>query len=493
MGTFEPRDRAGAREQETALCLPPRAAPDPSARRAILLVASLASFLSAFMGSSVNIALPTIGREFQTSAVAMGWVTTAYLLAAAVGLVPFGRLADLHGRKRVFTVGFLIYTLAAAACAFAPTNTILIAFRIVQGVGAAMVFSTSAALVSSAFPREERGRALGWNVAAVYTGLSLGPFVGGILTERLGWRSLFLVNIPLGILILALVVWKIRDEWAEFRGARFDLLGAFIYGAGIVALMTGFSSLPAVSGLLLVLGGLVALLGFGAWQMRCDSPLLDLCLFRDNRTLVLSNVAALINYAATAAVGFLLSLYLQYNRGLSPESAGLVLVSQPILQAVFSPLAGRLSDRVQPRFLASIGMTMTSLGLGFLAFLGPETPLPLLAAILAWLGLSFALFSSPNTNAVMSAVDARFYGAVSGTLATMRALGQIASMGTAMLLLSLFIGNVAISEENALQYLAAARIAFALFAGFCALGIFASFARGNLRRQPIRPREQDRA
>jgi EmrB/QacA subfamily drug resistance transporter len=420
----------------------------------------------------------------------MGWVTTAYLLAAAVGLVPFGRLADLHGRKRVFTLGFLIYTLAAAACAFAPTNTILIAFRIVQGIGAAMVFSTSAALVSSAFPREERGRALGWNVAAVYAGLSLGPFLGGILTERLGWRSLFLVNIPLGILILVLIAWRIRDEWVEFRGARFDLPGVLVYGAGIVALMTGFSSLPAVYGFLLVLCGLLALLGFGAWQMRCDSPLLDLRLFRSNRTLVMSNVAALINYAATAAIGFLLSLYLQYNRGLSPESAGLILVSQPILQAAFSPLAGRLSDRVQPRVLASIGMTMTTLGLGFLAFLGPETPLPLLVAALAWLGLSFALFAAPNTNAVMSAVDARAYGAVSATLATMRALGQIASMGTAMLLLSLFIGNVAISEENAARYLASARAAFALFAGLCALGILTSLARGNLPGRPTR-REGD--
>jgi MFS family permease len=204
----------------------------------------------------------------------------------------------------------------------------------------------------------------------------------------------------------------------------------------------------------------------------------------------MSNVAALINYAATAAIGFLLSLYLQYNRGLSPESAGLILVSQPILQAAFSPLAGRLSDRVQPRVLASIGMTMTTLGLGFLAFLGPETPLPLLVAALAWLGLSFALFAAPNTNAVMSAVDARAYGAVSATLATMRALGQIASMGTAMLLLSLFIGNVAISEENAARYLASARVAFALFAGLCALGILTSLARGNLPGRPTR-REGD--
>ena len=461
----------------------------PPPKRTILLVASLASFLSAFMGSSVNVALPTIGKEFATSAVAMGWITTAYLLAAAVGLVPFGRLADLHGRRRVFTLGFATYTVAAVACAFAPNNAALIAFRIVQGLGAAMVFSTSAALVSSAFPPAERGRALGWNVAAVYTGLSAGPFLGGILTEQLGWRSLFLVNVPLGLVILALVTWRIRSEWAEFRGARFDLPGSIVYGVGIVSLMVGFSSLPNALGYVLLLVGAAALVGFGIRQLRVESPLLDLRLFHGNRALLWSNVAALVNYAATAAVGFLLSLYLQVNRGLTPEGAGLVLVSQPILQAAFSPLAGRLSDRVEPRFIASVGMAMTTLGLALLTQLGPETPLALLVVTLAWLGLSFALFSSPNTNAVMSAVDTRFYGAASGTLATMRALGQIASMGIAMLLLSLYVGDAAITAENAPLFLSSARVGFALFAGLCALGVLASFARGNLRRPQPGPAE----
>jgi EmrB/QacA subfamily drug resistance transporter len=455
---------------------------DRATRSTILLVASLASFLSAFMGSSVNIALPSIAEEFQTGAVEMGWITTAYLLAAAVGLVPFGRLADLHGRRRVFTLGFSVYTLAAVACAFAPTNTLLIVFRVVQGLGAAMVFSTSAALVSSAFPSAERGRALGWNIAAVYTGLSAGPFLGGILTEQLGWRSLFLVNAPLGLLVLALFIRRVRVEWAEFRGARFDLVGSLVYGVGIVALMVGFSVLPDAYGFALLFTGALALIGFGVRQGRVESPLLDVRLFRRNRALLFSNLAALVNYAATAAVGFLLSLYLQVNRGLSPEAAGLVLVAQPVLQAIFSPLAGRLSDRVQPRFIASVGMAMTALGLALLAQLGPGTPLALLVAILAWLGLAFALFSSPNTNAVMSSVDPRFYGAVSGTLSTMRALGQISSMGIAMLLLSLFVGDAAITPETASQFLSAARVGFALFAGLCALGVAASLARGRLER-----------
>jgi len=451
-------------------------------KRYVLLVASLASFLSSSMGSAVTVALPTIGREYHAGAIALGWITTAYLLAAAVALVPFGRLADIHGRRRVFTLGIAGYTVSSLLCALAPSTAFLIALRALQGVGGAMIFSTSAALVTSAYPKRERGNALGWNIAAVYTGLSFGPVLGGILTQHLGWRSLFFVNAGLGIVILGVVLWKVRQEWAEFAGARFDVRGALIYAVSMVALMLGFSELPAVRGLFLLLGGVLGLGGFIAWELRAASPILDLQLFRRSRTFAFSNLAALINYAATAAIAFLLSLYLQYNRDFSAQVAGLILVAQPALQTVFSPFAGRLSDRIQPRIVVSIGMTMTVVGLAALAFLRVETPLVLIIAILAWLGVSFALFSSPNTNAIMSAVDRRFYGVASGTLATMRTVGQMTSMGVAMLLMSLYIGNVAISPANAGRFLLMTRVAFGFFAGLCVLGVFASLARGDLSR-----------
>jgi MFS family permease len=229
--------------------------------------------------------------------------------------------------------------------------------------------------------------------------------------------------------------------------------------------------------------------GFGFWELRSRSPLVDLAIFRANRAFTFSNLAALINYAATAAVAFLMSLYLQYNRGLGPEAAGLVLVAQPVLQILFSPLAGRLSDRIQPRIVASVGMGMTVVALAFLAFLGVETPLPLVVAALALLGLSFGLFSSPNTNAVMSAVGPRLYGVASGTLATMRAMGQMASMGVAMLFLALFLGKVPITQANAPRFLASARVAFAVFSVLCMVGVFASLARGNLAGRAVPGKE----
>jgi EmrB/QacA subfamily drug resistance transporter len=449
-------------------------------RYLVLFVASLASFTAAFMSSAINIALPAIGREFGAGAVAMGWVTTSYLLAAAVGLLPIGRLADLYGRHRTFRTGIVVYTAASVLCAVAPTTATLIAFRIVQGLGGAMIFSTSTALVAMAFPRTERGRALGWNTAAVYTGLSLGPFIGGVLTHRLGWRSLFLVNIPIGLLLLAVSLWKMRDTSNERKVVRFDVVGALIYAVGIVALIVGFSGLPATSNLGLTLVGVVVLVGFGFWELRSRDPLVDLRIFATNRTFALSNLAALTNYAATAAVGFLLSLYLQYNRALTPEAAGAVLVAQPVLQTVFSPLAGRLSDRIQPRLVASFGMAMTVVGLLWFMRLQPATPIALIVATLAWLGVSFGLFSSPNTNAIMSAVPAELYGVASGTLATMRSVGQMMSMGIAMVMLSAYLGTAQITPSTAPKLLAGTHVGLAVFAGLCFIGLLASMARGNL-------------
>ena len=354
-----------------------------TSKRDVLLITCLASSLTPFMGASVNVALPAIGGQFQTSAVALGWVATAFLLAAAVGLVPIGRLADLRGRKKVFAAGLAVYSAGSLLCGLAPSLLALVLFRVVQGIGGAMVFGTSTAILTATVTPSERGMALGWNVASVYAGLALGPLLGGILTENLGWRSLFFANLPVTLLILVLATRRLREEPVEVEGERFDWVGASIYGMGLVALMTGFVSLPALWGLFLLIAGVVGLVVFALWQLRTTSPLVNLDLFLKSRALAFSNLAALINHSATAAVVFLLSFYLQYSRLLSPGNAGLVLVAQPVLQATLSPLAGRLSDHLQPRIVASIGMSMTVLGLALLAFLTPGTPLVLVVLDLA--------------------------------------------------------------------------------------------------------------
>jgi len=337
-------------------------------KRAALLVATLGAFLTPFGGSSVVIALPSIGKEFAMDAISLSWVVTAYLLATAVFLVPFGRVADLYGRKRIFTYGILIFTTASFSLLICTSTLMLICFRILQGIGSAMIFTNGVAILTSVFSILERGKVLGINVGAVYLGLSLGPILGGFLTQNLGWRSIFLINVILGVIIIAFIFWKLKGEWAEAKGEKFDLTGSIIYSLTLIVIMYGFSLLPSISGTWLILLGALGVLAFVKWETKLESPVLDIHLFRNNRVLTFSNLAAFIHYSATFAVGFLLSLYLQFIKGLGPQSAGLILVCQPIMQAIFSPFSGRLSDRIEPRIVASMGMMLTGLGLSLLIF-----------------------------------------------------------------------------------------------------------------------------
>ena len=454
-------------------------------RTVALMASTLAAFLTAFSGSSINIALPAMGHDFSLDAILLSWVPTSFLLAAAMFLVPIGRIADIHGRKKVFVLGISVFTFASLLAGLAPSPAILIASRVLQGIGGAMISGTGVAILTSVFPAQERGRVLGINVAAVYLGLSLGPPLGGILTQHLGWRSIFLVTLPLGLAVIAFVLWRLEGEWAEARGESFDLLGSIIYAAALVALMYGFSQLPDLAGAALIALGVAGFVGFAAWELNAESPVLNLGLFRSNRTFTFSNLAALIHYAAVFAVSFLLSLYLQYIKDLSPQQAGLVLIFQPVVQFLFSPAAGKLSDRVEPRILASAGMILTSAGLFLLVFLSPATPLWVIVAILILLGFGYALFSSPNMNAIMGSVERQFYGVASGMLATMRLIGQMLSMGIATLLFALFLGPVEITPELYPLFATSARAAFVVFAILCVIGVFASLARGDIRgRRP---------
>ncbi len=450
-------------------------------RRAALLVTTVGAFLTPFMGSSIAIALPSIGGELAMDAILLGWVATAYLLAAAMFLVPLGRIADIYGRKRIFTYGMITYTAASLLSAISTSAAMLISFRVLQGIGGAMIFSTGVAILTSVFPPEDRGRVLGINVAAVYAGLSLGPFVGGLLTQYLGWRSIFWANVPLGLLIIALIFWKLKGEWAEAKGEKFDIVGSLIYSLMLIAIMYGFTMLPELPGAGLILAGGLGIVAFVKWETKVKSPVLDVRLFGNNTVFALSNLAAFINYSATFAVSFLLSLYLQYIKGLTPQIAGLVLVAAPVVQAIFSPLAGRLSDKIEPRIVASLGMGLTVIGLIFFIFLGNATSLWFIIAGLIILGFGFALFSSPNTNAVMSSVEKRFYGVASATLATMRQIGMMFSMGMVMLIFAIYLGRVQITPEYYVPFLSSLNTAFIIFTVLCFGGIFASLARGKVR------------
>ena len=451
-------------------------------KRAALIVATLSSFLGPFMGSAVNIALPSIGQEFSMGAISLGWVNTAYLLAAATFLIPFGRLGDIYGRKRIYMWGVLTFTFSSVLIANSDSSVMVILFRVFQGFGSSMIFATGMPILISVFPVGERGKALGITVAAVYFGLSTGPFLGGLVTQHLGWRYIFWLNLPLGLILLSVIFFMLKGDWAEARGSKFDFAGSMILAVTLLLTMYGFSTLPSLYSGVMIASGLLGIVAFLVVEARTENPVIDINLFRYNTVFAFSNLAALINYAATFAVGFLLSLYLQRLKGLSPQEAGLVLISQPIVQAVFSPVAGWLSDRTEPRTVASLGMTCTFIGLLMLLLVDAGSAITYIVLCLMVLGFGFALFSSPNTNAIMSSVERRFFGVAGAMVGSMRQIGMMLSMGIVMMILALFLGNSEIVPENHEQFVRSTRTAFAVFAVMCFGGVFASLARGKLNR-----------
>jgi len=452
-------------------------------KRSVLTVTAFASFLTPFMGSSVNLALPSIGDELGVNAVTLNWIVSSYMLTTSILLLPAGRVGDILGRKKIFIAGLIIFTLTMILLTFTPGIKWLIGVRILQGVGGAMMFGTNMAILTSVFPPGERGRAMGINVTAVYAGLASGPFLGGILTRYLGWRSIFAFLIPMGIISLILIRRKMKGEWADARGERFDWPGAVIYGMAIAALMYGFSKLPSFSGWIITSSGVLLVPLFIIVEKRTVHPLFDLTLITGNRVFAFSSLAALIHYAATSATGFFLSLFLQYIKGLGPRDAGFVLMSWPLTMALISTAAGKLSDSHNPGVIASIGMTITSAGLIMLCFLTAATSVVFIVAVLVIMGAGFSLFSSPNSNAIMSSVEKRQLGNASGMLGTMRNVGQTFSMAIALMLLAIYMGQAKINPGNYPMLLNAMRSGFVIFSILCFAGIFASLARNkSLRR-----------
>jgi len=445
---------------------------ESSTKNYALIVAVLASFLTPFMGSSINVALPSIANDFVITAIMLSWIPTSYLLSLAIFLIPFGRIADIYGRKKIFTYGIIIFTIASLIAAFSTSATMLIILRILQGMGSAMIFGNVAAIISSIFPASERGKALGISITGVFMGLFLGPVLGGFLTQYFGWRSIFFFDVPIGILATYAVI-KLKGEWAEAVGEKFDLIGSIILAISLIILMYGLSLLPEITGFAMIFGGLVGIIMFYFVEKNMESPVLNVNLFK-NLSFTFNNLAALINYNSGVPIVFLLSLYLQYVKGLNPQDSGLILAVQPIMMAVFSPFAGRLSDKFRAEYVAAAGMGLTAVGLGGFAFINTDTQLWFIGIGLAIVGLGFALFSSPNTNALMNSVEEKYYGVASATLSSMRVLGQMTGMGISMLALALFLGNVDIIPANYSSFLASSTLSFIIFAFLSFIGLLFS-------------------
>lgn len=450
----------------------------PISRRATLFVVCTAHFLMPFMMSAVGIALPAIGREFAASARQLGLIETAYVLSASIFLLAMGRLGDIHGRKRLFEIGILVFTLAGGLLSQAWSVEAMIGLRLLQGMGGAMVMATTNAIVVSVFPAQERGKALGIAVASVYAGISCGPFIGGYLVTHFGWRWLFYLCVPLGLITFFVSRRKLRGDWAEAAGEPFDLRGSLVYASAILLLIAGASQLDqgrwAWS---LTLAGVLGLLHFLRLESRTAHPLLNVSLLRENRIFALSNLAALLNYAATFGLTFFMSLYLQYVKGMNAHQAGAILIIQPIVQTLFSPLCGKLADRYPASQVATLGMGLCAVGLGIAATLDAGSPLHLVMAMLALLGLGFALFSSPNTSVIMGSVAPRHLGVASGLSATMRTLGMMTSMTIITVIFSVLMAGEPVTAATQDAFLRSMTWALLTFCTLCLLGILCSLGR----------------
>lgn len=418
--------------------------PPPRARRWVLVTLGVGTFMSALDGSVVNTLLPILSRELGTSIAGIEWVTTVYLLVISGLLLSVGRAGDLFGHRRLYLTGFVLFVLGSALCGVSRTAHVLVVLRVVQAVGAAMLMATAPAILTRTFPSTQRGRALGALGTFTYLGLTAGPSLGGWIATAYGWRWVFYVNVPVGAVAIALALRSIPDDRVRDRAERFDLAGAALFTAGLVALLVALNQGHAwgwgsgrVIALLLAAAALLA--GFLREEQRRAHPMLDLSLFR-NRVFSGSVVSALLNYACVYAVLFVLPFLLIQARGLSAQQAGLVLTAQPVIMAIVAPISGAFSDRIGSRAPATIGMLLLTAGLVALAMLAAQGSLVAIALALALVGLGVGIFVSPNNSALMGAAPRHRQGIASGVLATARNVGMVLGVGFAGAVFTTIVG-----------------------------------------------------
>ena len=445
--------------------------------RMVLIAAALASFLSPFLGSMVNVAVPAIGTAYTASAESLAMLSTAYLISSVVFMVPAARIADILGRKKIFLAGICILALSSILAPYSPSIDVLILCRIIEGVGVAAITSNAIALLSAVYPPEKRGSVIGYAVSAVFLGLSAGPVLGGIFTQMFGWQSIFFFVVLLSVIAFVTVWFSISRDIRENEGEPYDFPGTLVYMVLITSLVLSLINLPELWAVGLFAAGLFLFLPlFVRVEQRTAYPVFAIRLFSGNRIFTRGNIATIINFGATYAISFFLSLYLQLAGHLTPMEAGFVLVALPFTQMIFSPLAGRISDKTDPRYLTTAGMLLMAAGLLILLQLSLSLNLAMLFATLVLMGFAVALFASPNNNMILGSVQRREYGSANSIIGTMRQMGMVLSMGLATCFISVFLGSTTGMAENLDAFLTAMHLSFLCGVVFCLIAAALSFS-----------------
>ncbi len=476
----------------------------------VLSNTTLGTLMASLDTNIVLIALPTISRELKaTSFFDLLWVLLGYQLVNGSLLVNFGRLADMFGRVRLYTFGFAIFTTASALCSLAQTGEQLIAFRLLQGVGSAFLFSNSGAIITDSFPLEERGRALGINQVSIVIGSLLGLVLGGVLTTVAGWRSIFYVNIPIGIFATVWSHYQLKELATIRKGQKLDIVGNVTFAGGL-AMVLGAITLYAVSLVpldeffVLFVGGVSLLVAFVYTEQRVKEPMLDLSLFKI-RLFTAGTVASLLQSLARGAVTLVLTFYLQGpSMALSPFTAGVFLIPISVGIAFLGPLSGHYSDRYGPRFFATSGLLVSCVGFVILSDIGKTVTFWQLALPLFLVGAGIGLFQSPNRASVMNSVPARARGIASGTATTVFVVGASFSLSLAFFILTsgvpiaelqnIFVGGTAAANASWVNnFISSIHIVYYLSAAFVLAGVIPSVLRGPSRAQAVGKQKEEGA
>lgn len=407
-------------------------------RKLILLTTSFAAFITPFTSSAITFAVPRIGEIFRASFYLVVWVPLAYLIPLPSFMILFGRLSDIYGRVKMFRLGFIIYLISIILIILSINIYMLIIFIFISGIGGALISTNSIAIVSHTYPPNRRGGALGINAMSVYLGLTLAPFLGGLLIQLFDWESVFYVSGLISIIGLIISFFTMKNIEITEKIGNLDVLGAILFSLSLIfiVLYLSFSEIYGwLSSIYLIILGLVFLILFIIRELRSKNPLIDISLFTKNRTFAASNITAFLNYISTFSIVFIFSIYLQVFLKYSPFQAGIVLVSQPIFMVIFSPISGKLADKYGSRHMASIGMAVIGISFISLYFIKITNVWDIILP-LSFIGIGFGFFTAPNTNSVMGSVTKDKYGVASGTLGTMRFTGQILSLAITSTILS---------------------------------------------------------
>ena len=448
-------------------------------KSSVIYVSVITSFITTFMGSALNLSVPALEKEFHVSAGTVSWVITIYMLTCASFAVPFGRLGDRVERRRILYMGILIFSISSAAAVFSAGIGFFLAARIMQGIGASMIFSTNIAILVGAFDEDMRGKVLGYSTCATYVGLSAGPVAGGILNYNFGWRSVFIATAIVSAVAFCVAFFRLPySKKTEFERKPADLAGNILFVISVILLMYGISSLRQGRVSLFILGsGIASFIVFIYRESKARNPLVDLKIFRDNPSFLLLNLAAMINYGANFVMSYMLSVYLQIIKGMTSQLAGVILVTNTAVMAVLSPYMGKLSDRLSPSKLSALGMSDCAASLFIFSGLTQDTFTVKIIFTLALSGAGLALFSAPNTNAVMSCVKKEDYGVASSILSTMRSMGHSSAMALATAIIGLYMGTESMTSAQPDSIMTTVHVIFSLFAALCILGIFMAIRR----------------